>query len=383
MYANKMEFYWRLSYIFVFWIEYHEYMSKRDNIIFIKKGNQSFFHQDIEILSKDYEVTVWDFKRTDKLAIIISLLEQLFVLPFQLMKAKTVFIWFADYHAFLPVFFAKLLNIQSIVVVGGYDATFIPELNYGAYSKGLRSLLTKKIVQWASWVIPVDDSLSDKITSRNGALKSVKTVYTGHDSKKWFCDTEKVNRIVTVGAFDNVSRLKIKGLDFFVEVAKRLPQYEFAIVRAMNNKGHLLGELPANLTLFTKRLSDEELRQLLSSSKIYAQFSLSEGLPSATTRADRGFKYRLKRRMVPPFPAASRPSKIITTRFLFFCNQFCNLSSSNCNFSNSLYADKNRKGNCLARFTFSASPKVCATFLICVALTSACKILRKFLIMAM
>jgi len=206
-------------------------------------------------------------------------------LPFQLMKVKTVFIWFADYHAFLPVFFAKLLNIQSIVVVGGYDATFIPELNYGAYSKGLRSLLTKKIVQWANWVIPVDDSLSDKITSRNGELKSVKTVYTGHDSEKWFCDTEKVNRIVTVGAFDNVSRLKIKGLDFFVEVAKRLPQYEFAIVRAMNNKGHLLGELPANLTLFTKRLSDEELRQLLSSSKIYAQFSLSEGLPSATCEA--------------------------------------------------------------------------------------------------
>ena len=42
--------------------------------------------------------------------------------------------------------------------------------------------------------------------------------------------------------------------------------------------------------------------------------SRSVGFSSATTRAPRGFRFSVKRLIVPPLPAASRPSKTMTSR---------------------------------------------------------------------
>ncbi|SHX13930.1 Uncharacterised protein [Mycobacteroides abscessus subsp. abscessus] len=58
--------------------------------------------------------------------------------------------------------------------------------------------------------------------------------------------------------------------------------------------------------------------------------SRSVGFSSATTRAPRGFRCSMKRLMVPPLPAASRPSKRMTCRAPVRLLQFCSLSSSIC-----------------------------------------------------
>jgi hypothetical protein len=56
----------------------------------------------------------------------------------------------------------------------------------------------------------------------------------------------------------------------------------------------------------------------------------SLGFSSATTRAPRGLRCSMKRLIVPPLPAASRPSKMITTRWPVSFTQACSFSSSTC-----------------------------------------------------
>ncbi len=56
--------------------------------------------------------------------------------------------------------------------------------------------------------------------------------------------------------------------------------------------------------------------------------SRSLGFSSATTVAPRGLRCSMKRLIVPPLPAASRPSKTMTSLCPVSFIQFCSLSSS-------------------------------------------------------
>src|SRR6516162_7348466 len=57
-------------------------------------------------------------------------------------------------------------------------------------------------------------------------------------------------------------------------------------------------------------------------------FSRSEGAGSATSLKTRGLTRSVMALMVPPLPAASRPSKTIMTRRPFFFTHSCRLQSS-------------------------------------------------------
>src|SRR5262249_15473616 len=59
-------------------------------------------------------------------------------------------------------------------------------------------------------------------------------------------------------------------------------------------------------------------------------FSRSDGAGRATTRNTRGLTRSVMALIVPPLPAASRPSKITTTRSPFSLTQSCNAHSSTC-----------------------------------------------------
>src|SRR5271169_5617488 len=59
-------------------------------------------------------------------------------------------------------------------------------------------------------------------------------------------------------------------------------------------------------------------------------FSRSDGAGSATTRNTRGLTRSVIALIVPPFPAASRPSKITTTRKPCCLTQSCSAHSSTC-----------------------------------------------------
>ncbi len=244
----------------------------------------TFIKKDIPILEKYGKVTDVFYKRTKGFSFVIDWLKSFFLFLNLFRKATHVFVWFADYHAFLPVFLGKFFGVKSNVIIAGYDAAHIPEINYGAYTNPLRAFCTKYAVRNADHVLPVASNLGVKLEKLAGPLKdNLIEIPFGFDSKNWFCDTAKENTVITTSIFETERRIKIKGLDFFIEVAKAMPAYQFIIIGS-TPKGEKLIERPKNLRLHG-RMSSNELRTILSKSKIYAQFSISEGLPNAVIEA--------------------------------------------------------------------------------------------------
>src|SRR5437867_6368374 len=54
-----------------------------------------------------------------------------------------VFCWFASWHSFAPVLFARCHGKPSIVVIGGYDTANVPQAGYGSQRGGARRFLSR------------------------------------------------------------------------------------------------------------------------------------------------------------------------------------------------------------------------------------------------
>ncbi len=255
-------------------------MSKKREIVFVKMLDATFIQKDIPILEEFAKVEEVYYKNSKGIGFAFAWFTSIFTFIKLFRKASDVYIWFADYHAFLPVFLSKFFKVKSYINIAGYDAAHIPELNYGAYTNPLRSFCTKYAIRNADYILPVADNLKKKLDKLIGPIKTTSvTIPFGFESKNWFCDTPKEDVVVTVSIFETERRLKIKGLDFFIEVAKAMPDTKFIIVGS-TPKGEELIEKPDNLVLLP-RTPQKELRAIYSKAKIYAQFSISEGLPNA------------------------------------------------------------------------------------------------------
>jgi hypothetical protein len=78
-------------------------------ILFVYTNYSTFVKTDFEILSEMHSVKPYQFKPVKGLLKTAwQMLLQLLFLLLNIWKFDAVFIWFADYHSFLPVLFAKL-----------------------------------------------------------------------------------------------------------------------------------------------------------------------------------------------------------------------------------------------------------------------------------
>src|SRR5688572_13261566 len=141
-------------------------MKKRDSLLFVKKYNTNpkFISNDLAILSTEYTVKVNNVRTTNNLSILGALTKEFFYLLFNMWHFKLVYIWFADYHSFLPVLFSRLFRKKSVICAGGYECTYIPEINCGVYtsasvSKRIRAFCTSFSLRNCSLILPVDESL--------------------------------------------------------------------------------------------------------------------------------------------------------------------------------------------------------------------------------
>jgi hypothetical protein len=77
-------------------------------ILFVYTNYSTFVKTDFEILSEMHSVKPYQFKPVKGLLKTAwQMLLQLLFLLLNIWKFDAVFIWFADYHSFLPVLFAK------------------------------------------------------------------------------------------------------------------------------------------------------------------------------------------------------------------------------------------------------------------------------------
>lgn len=259
----------------------------KKKILFIYTNYSTFVKTDFEILASEHEVSKYQFKPVRGfLKTAIQLIKQKIFLLFNIWKFDAVFVWFADYHSFLPVLFAKILGKKSFVVIGGYDVANIPELKYGSLSSPLRKILTLFSIRNASLCIPVVENLEKKV--KEIAPKSTtKTIYTGYQfDLKEISELKKEREkwVLTVSITNNRQRFLIKGLDRFRELAESLPDFKFCVVGVSEEAKQLFNLIPKNMVLLPP-LNQSELTEYYLKASFYAQFSRSEGLPNALCEA--------------------------------------------------------------------------------------------------
>lgn len=287
--------------------------SKKKKILFVKHLDfkAKTVSNDYKILSEKFEVNFNNVNSTNNLFIIFALLKQFLFFVFTGFRYKLYYIWFCDYHAFIPVLFGKIYKIKTIINVGGFDATNIPEIKCGAFNEDsfknkIRANILKYCYKNCSYIITVDDSLikntntyifsdrkenkilNDGILNYMPGLKTpIKTIYTCYESSFFKPDPQvkKENIILSVGLTPNDNEFRRKGFDLLVEAAKIMSDITFIIVGISTEQLVKLQELSLkNLKLFTK-LPLNDLIVLFQKSKVFAQLSLFEGLPNTLCEA--------------------------------------------------------------------------------------------------
>ncbi|MFA8342123.1 MAG: glycosyltransferase family 4 protein [Rhodothermaceae bacterium] len=248
----------------------------KPKILFIYSANSTFVKADRTILEEKFDVNNFCFPGTNGLIkMIIRQISLLFWLLINIWKAKSIYIWFADYHSFFPTVLGKLLFKDVFLVIGGYDVIHLPEIKYGSLKNPIRKFCTLKSIKYASKNLAVSNYILKKIGEIVPEAKSV-LCYNAVKSDLFQPNySVKQNVILTVGIIDSLQRFKLKGIDIFLEVAKNTPEYEFIIVGITNELLKQIGEFSSNVKTYPI-VDQKELIELYQEAKVYCQFSMVE-----------------------------------------------------------------------------------------------------------
>ena len=101
---------------------------------------------------------------------------------------------------------------------GGYGVVYLPEINYGSFSKMITRIPAKYALKNAGMVLSVSRSnqkeLLEKIEPKRNIL-----IYNGVDTDKFYPRRQKENIVITVGAV-NPMNWRREGIELFVEAAQ-------------------------------------------------------------------------------------------------------------------------------------------------------------------
>lgn len=279
-------------------------MSKKKVLLFYLSYS-TFVKEDDAILSATFEVTKYRFEASKKLFnFAFQVIKLLFYSIIKIPNTDIVYIWFADYHSLLPSILARFFRKKIVIVIGGYDAVSIPSINFGVFRKeNFRAFCARKSIQLADLILPVDESLVEDVNSYAdpdgkgypiGIKHFVKSIPgkivvlpTGYDPQKWHIDRNTVRQksVITIGGAPDAQTFKRKGLDFLIETARLMPETDFYIVGLKGKMNdYALDTAPKNVHSLGY-LPNDELPALLNQHKVFAQFSMSEGLPNTLCEA--------------------------------------------------------------------------------------------------
>jgi glycosyltransferase involved in cell wall biosynthesis len=250
---------------------------QRKSILFVYVNYSSFVKADFEILSTFANVTKYQFKPGKGILNTgIEVIKQFFYLLINIWQYDAVFVWFADYHSFLPALFTKFPGKKSFIVIGGYEVCRIKSLNYGALCSKFRGFFCVGSMKLSTVNLTVSSYIDRKVKFIVPDSKR-QLVYNCVDFVQLPAEkTEKEHMILTVGLIENKRSFLLKGIDSFIDIARLLPDYQFVIIGLDKLKlSSLLASIPVNVSTF-ERVSHDELPGYYRKAMFYLQLSRSE-----------------------------------------------------------------------------------------------------------
>ena len=260
----------------------------RKRLLFVNhiSAKAKFVTNDKEILEKKYDVTQYESDLSNNFTFLFSFVSQFFYLLTHIHKFDIVYIWFADYHSFLPTLVTKWLGRKSVLVIGGYDAAKLPEYNYGGHNSKLRSWMILKSCRWATRILPVSKFVDQELTKRLGKIGIEKRtiVYNGVDLSVFEEKREPAKfreGVICVSIADSDDRTKIKGLDLFMQVAAGMPDLQFTLIGVSEPLLHSLNAVKTNNLQIFGKVGHHDLLNYFERAKVVCQFSRFESFGMA------------------------------------------------------------------------------------------------------
>jgi glycosyltransferase involved in cell wall biosynthesis len=224
-----------------------------------------FVERDLEIFKKHYQAIAVQYRTKRNLP----------RLAYGIARTKINFSWFTLGYAMSSVLLSKMLRKKSILIAGGWDVIYLPEIDYGAMKNPRRKKRTIYALRKADRVLAVSESTKREVL--DWVDRDVDVVYNGVDTDAYLPKGEKENIVVTVAGVSNLVRFKKKGIETLLKAAEELPETKFYVVG--NNSPdwdrRMRAMAPKNAVI-TGRISDQELLSLYHRAKVYAQTSFHE-----------------------------------------------------------------------------------------------------------
>jgi glycosyltransferase involved in cell wall biosynthesis len=245
---------------------------KSKKILFIKRGFTRFENNDVDLLSRDFDVTVFEPS--------IYNLSKIFG---EVKKVDLLYYWFPNDYKFLISLIGKLLKKKIVVVGGGQMSTAdtkegrkFAHVKYRYFHRVL-GILCLRI---ADKIIAVS-SYEFNGLERYAVKNKIELVYNSIDTKL-FAGESKVERdpklIITVSGLKDTHYHR-KGLDIFVKLSHEMPDFKFVLIGKDAGDGtaeSIRSQAKNNLTMVGS-VTDDELVSWMFKASIYCQFSRQEG----------------------------------------------------------------------------------------------------------
>ena len=233
-------------------------------ILFVHhKLNATFIQNDLKILRKHYEVE--DFYYTPKKTL------QLFK---KIKECDLVYIWFISYPAFLVTQINKLYKKPIILVAGGY----------GVQSDILKKhkifkLMSKSAIKNATEILAVSIFTCKEVCKLNMEyFLKAKVVYNGIDTTLFKNHKIRDNKnpiALTVGNIFSMDRYYLKGIDRFIDVARKNPSWKFYVIGMCDEIANHITNVPSNCYLLAP-VPQEALPFFYNIANTYYQLSTYE-----------------------------------------------------------------------------------------------------------
>jgi glycosyltransferase involved in cell wall biosynthesis len=265
----------------------------KEPIVYTYPVNISFVRNDLALLKKHFSVVDFFFNPSPKWTTPFFLLYQFFFLLFHA-PGKKAFV--TQYHSLLPGMMARLLGKPHLIIPGGTDGVYFPEINYGNY----RKFMLRKFTHWSylrsTHLAPVADELMDwdysyyeTLIKKQGIYNLYKgtkapftTLFYGYDPQKFFCDSpKKPGSVLTVSQMGPQNFFR-KGIDLLLDLARENPDCTFTLVG--DQPGMKYPSPPPNFRILPF-IPYDELQKIYRESEFYYQVSICEGFPSAVCEA--------------------------------------------------------------------------------------------------
>ncbi len=234
-------------------------------ICFFGNISYTFIRRDFEILKKYFDVDLVNSPKKKT-----GWLKYPSVVAKKVKNCDVIFCWFAGWHSAFAIHYAKKYKKKSIVVAGGYDAAYVPEINYGAFTNLKEKIAARYVLKNADLVLAVSKFTKNEILKKIKPIK-IKLVYNSVDVEKFKPYGKKEDIIITIG-----EEIKLKGLETFAKASNKLLGYKFVIIGKKEKTALFKLKKENPDIILTGKLSHSDVLKWHQKAKIYCQLSYIE-----------------------------------------------------------------------------------------------------------